>query len=302
MSIVIPCFNQARFLGDAIGSALAQSYPCVEIVVVDDGSDDDRVREVAMDSGCRYVRQNNLGLSNARNRGFAESRGEYVVFLDADDRLLPSAVAIGAEELRRRPDCAFVSGDHRYINGDGAVLREWQRPPIERDHYAELLAGNFIGNAAAVMFRRSPLVAAHGFDPSVPECEDYDVYLRIARRSPVYAHNRLVSEYRKYPGTMSDDPARMLRGAIRVLRKQRPHVSGNVRLREAYQRGLRFWRTYYGPDACAASYAHRRTAGQRLRGWRELAVLAMYAPDVLFAARRSPSGTPEAPAEGEHAR
>src|SRR4051812_37238486 len=85
VSIVITCFNQAHYLREAIDSVLAQTYPNFDILVVDDGSDDNTAEIAGRQAGVRYVRQRNTGLAGARNRGIAESRGEYLVFLDADD-------------------------------------------------------------------------------------------------------------------------------------------------------------------------------------------------------------------------
>src|ERR687890_856397 len=101
VSVVIPCYNQAHFLGEAIESVLAQSYPRFEIIVVDDGSTDDTSKVAARHPGGRYVYQNNQGVSAARNSGLARSEGEYVVFLDADDRLLPEALVAGFGGLHR---------------------------------------------------------------------------------------------------------------------------------------------------------------------------------------------------------
>ena len=92
VSVVIPCYNQAHFLPEAIKSALAQTHQPVEVVVVDDGSPDNVVDVVASYPGVRCVRQENRGRSQARNAGFRASRGKYVIFLDADDRLTPNAI------------------------------------------------------------------------------------------------------------------------------------------------------------------------------------------------------------------
>ena len=114
VTVVIPCYNQAHFLTEAIESVLSQSYPNFEVVVVDDGSTDD-TSEVAgrYPQKVRLIRQENRGLSGARNTGIGHARGEYVVFLDADDRLLPEALEVGIEQLEAHPECAFVSGHCR---------------------------------------------------------------------------------------------------------------------------------------------------------------------------------------------
>src|SRR5690242_15112878 len=109
VSVVIPCFNQAQFLNEAIDSALRQTCPPAEVLVVDDGSDDNTAAIVAGYPSVRYLLQTHRGLAAARNTGLRHVQGTYVLFLDADDRLLSRAVAVGMATLRERPECAFVS-------------------------------------------------------------------------------------------------------------------------------------------------------------------------------------------------
>src|SRR5215204_5307150 len=118
VSVIIPCYNQAHFLGEAIESVLAQSYPHFEIIVVDDGSTDNTFEVASHYSKVRLIRQENRGVSRARNAGLRESEGSYVVFLDADDRLLPGALDAGLECFEAHPESAFVDGDYRYIGAD----------------------------------------------------------------------------------------------------------------------------------------------------------------------------------------
>jgi glycosyltransferase involved in cell wall biosynthesis len=118
VSVVIPCYNQAYFLGEAIESVLSQSYRQFEVVVVDDGSTDN-TSEVAS----RYARAGvRLNPSVARNRGLGVAKGKYVVFLDSDDKLLPQALEVGVRELKARPACAFVVGHQRLIRADASSL------------------------------------------------------------------------------------------------------------------------------------------------------------------------------------
>src|SRR5918995_6791294 len=110
VTVVIPCYNQAHFLGEAIESVLSQSYKRFEIVVVDDGSTDDTSEVATRYPRVRCIRQENRGLAGARNTGIRHCQGEYVVFLDADDRLLPEALEAGVREPGAHPEGAFVSG------------------------------------------------------------------------------------------------------------------------------------------------------------------------------------------------
>ncbi len=107
VAVVIPCYNQARFLADAVESVLWQSLAAREIIVVDDGSTDD-TRTVAARYKVKYVHQANQGLARARNRGITETSGEYLVFLDADDRLLTDALAAGVNAFSAHRQCGFV--------------------------------------------------------------------------------------------------------------------------------------------------------------------------------------------------
>src|SRR5690606_28150709 len=122
VSVVITAYNHARFLGEAIESARGQTYPHVEVVVVDDGSTDDVQSVMAQYADVQTVWQPNQGLSAARNTGLRNSNGTFVIFLDADDRLRPSAAAAGLACFSTHPDSAFVSGDHVRIDAEGAFL------------------------------------------------------------------------------------------------------------------------------------------------------------------------------------
>src|SRR5437867_3004984 len=119
VAVVITSYNHAHFLADAIASVLAQTHRASEIIVVDDGSTDDVAAVVARYPAVKLVRQSNQGLAAARNRGLHEAHTDKVIFLDADDRLLPHAVAAGLGCFGRSPACGFVYGGYRrvFMNG-----------------------------------------------------------------------------------------------------------------------------------------------------------------------------------------
>jgi glycosyltransferase involved in cell wall biosynthesis len=246
VSVVIPCFNHAAYLDEAIQSVLAQTYPHFEIVVVDDGSTDNTADVAGRHAGVQLLKQGNQGLSAARNAGLAASSGEFVIFLDADDRLKPRALEVGLRTLRAHPGCAFVSGQVELTHGDGSLMRAAQHRIVDRDHYRMLLQGNPVLSHATVVFRRQVLEIIGGFDPALEACEDYDLYLRIARRFPAYTHEECVAEYRRHGANMHRDPARMLVGALKALRKQKSKARGTKADGAAYKLGVAHWRREFG--------------------------------------------------------
>jgi glycosyltransferase involved in cell wall biosynthesis len=246
VSVVIPCYNHARFLREAIQSVLDQTYPTTEIIVVNDGSTDDPHGVVAAFPMVRYIVQENRGLAAARNAGLAHCRGDLVVFLDADDRLLPDAIEAGAELLGRNPSLGFAAGHSRLITREGIAQPTTNQPVLAgNDPYAALLRRNSIRNPATAVFRRRLVEAVGGFASGLDACADYDLYLRISRDHPVAFHDMVVADYRNHGENMSDNSARMLRESLAVLRRQRSHLDSRSR-RDAFREGLRNIRIYYG--------------------------------------------------------
>jgi glycosyltransferase involved in cell wall biosynthesis/SAM-dependent methyltransferase len=218
VAVVIPTFNHAHFLADAIASVVAQTRPAKEIIVVDDGSADDPAAVVAEFQGVKLIRQKNHGLAAARNTGFRNCTTDYVIFLDADDRLLSNAIETGLSCIMGVPECAFVYGGHRLTSGDGQAISLDSFHPIVGDaHLALLRENNKIVSIASVLFRRDCLLAENGFDEALQRCEDYDLFLRLAYRHPIAGHPATVTEYRKHEDNMSNNYAAQLETVLRVL-------------------------------------------------------------------------------------
>jgi hypothetical protein len=224
VSVVIPCYNQAHFLAEALESVLGQSYGTTEVFVVDDGSTDNTRQVTGRYPEVHYCQQANRGVATARNTGIARSRGELLVFLDADDRLLPWALETGVQALQEGADNACAIGACRDIGPNGEGLSAPDQPLVHRDHYLALLKSCFILSGSSVVFSRWCLEAVGGFDQSFPTGDDYDLYLRIARRFPVRCHGRVVTEYRRHADSLTGDPLSTLRGELGALRAQRGAV------------------------------------------------------------------------------
>ncbi|MES2787344.1 MAG: glycosyltransferase, partial [Pseudomonadota bacterium] len=222
VSVVIPCFNQGRYLDEAIQSAIQQTGVQPEVIVVDDASTDATARIASSHPQVRLVRlSRNGGLANARNAGLGIATGEFVVFLDADDYLRPGALAAGVGCLIAEPDAGLAFGRYVRVNDHGAVIDSPEPIDIHEDAYSALLARNFVEMIATVTFRTEAIEQAGGLDRSLRACEDYDLLLRIARTKRVLQHNTTAACYRMHDRNMSSNNALMLRTSIRALRKQR---------------------------------------------------------------------------------
>ncbi|MCM3870444.1 MAG: glycosyltransferase [Pyrinomonadaceae bacterium] len=281
VSVIIPCYNQAQFLGEAIESVLLQSYPHFEVIVIDDGSTDNTLEIAARYSEVRTIRQNQQGISTTRNRGWRESRGRWLVFLDSDDRLLPHALELGVKHLLRHADCAFVFGRHREIDADGTALATTSFVDLQKDPYRQLLLYNCVYTPSTAMFQRDLFETVAGFDPSCLGAEDYDLYLRLARKFPVVSYDNIVAEYRRHDANMTSDNAHMLKVCLAVLRRQKLSVQGNNDWEQAYQTGMNNWRRLWGERLVSQVWSDLKEGREWQRSMRDMMVLMRHGPDVF---------------------
>jgi GT2 family glycosyltransferase len=216
-SVVIPAYNAAATLGEAIGSVLAQTRKDFEVIVIDDGSSDNTAAIAAgfADQRIRVYRQENAGPSAARNRGIAQAVGEYVSSLDSDDLWLPDYLAEMGRVLEENPQADFAY-THAWILDASDRFRTvptgaWHRPStpmLPRDQFiAELLKECFV-NAPTI--RRTALEQVGGYDESISHGEDWELWLRLANSG--FEAVRVAGPltiYRNRPGSHSADQAAM---------------------------------------------------------------------------------------------
>ena len=174
VSIVIPCFNHGKFLPEAVASVINIKRNDIELIVIDDGSIDEQTRkemDALIAQGINVVRQKNKGPAAARNAGMLVSKGEYILPLDADNRLRPRYIEHGIRILDANPQVGVVYGDAEYI---GTRTGRWHVGPFERDR---LLRWNYIDNCA--VYRRSVWEQNRGYDAKIPVqgLEDWDFWL-----------------------------------------------------------------------------------------------------------------------------
>ncbi|MGX7896310.1 glycosyltransferase family 2 protein [Tsuneonella sp. HG222] len=238
VAVVIPVYNRAAYLRDALASVAAQSRPADEVIVVDDGSVDDPETVVAQFPGVRLLRQDNLGPSRARNAGLAAARADYVLFLDSDDVLLPDGIAACLACMAENPGAAVAYGAHLPVDQDLVATGGPRFIAMARDAYHDLLEGNGVLMLGSALFDRTALLAVGGFDDKLSLAEDYDLYLRLARNYPFACDPALVAKYRAHPGNLSARHAAMMESALAVQERHRPSESDGAGMR-AYRKGQR---------------------------------------------------------------
>jgi glycosyltransferase involved in cell wall biosynthesis len=220
VSVLIPSYNRAYIVASAIESVLAQTYPSVELVVVDDGSTDDTRTVVERYPNTRYIYQDNAGLAAARNTGLQAARGEFIAFLDSDDTWLPWKLAAQVAMMRRFPELVLTWTDMTAVNSAGEVVHEsfvrkmydvYQKIDVERhlpsngrvgdvyrdcppeiaeasfrhgEFFNAMFMGNLVHPPTAVM-RRDAVHRTGGLDLTFGwTIEDYEFFWRLARQGP----------------------------------------------------------------------------------------------------------------------
>jgi glycosyltransferase involved in cell wall biosynthesis len=287
VSVVIPCYGQAHFLPEAIESVLAQTYPHLEVLVVDDASADNASPIAARYPGVRCVRGENAGMAGARNFGIRNTGGDFLVFLDADDRLAPNAIELGLEALEEHPESAAAIGTYQRIAQDGTPITTHEQPIVRRDHYARLLTENWAGFPARAIYRRALFEHLPGFDSELDAAADFGLNLEIAQRFPVWSHGALVAEHRTHGDNSSGDAARMLRQTLAAVRSQRSYTRGDPDLKRAYKTARKRWKAYYG-ELLVGQIGESLRERETRKAMREIATLARHYPRGLLRVPGSP--------------
>ncbi|SNS90190.1 Glycosyl transferase family 2 [Geodermatophilus saharensis] len=276
LSVLIPAYNAADTIGEALESVLTQLPAPLEVVVSDDGSEDDLTGVLAgFGERVRVVRGPNRGLATARNRAAAAARGELLGLLDADDVWLPGRAAALTEAAAARPDLSIVTTD-AWVTQDGRPdpasyygLRHFEVD--DQEEY--ILRENFVFGAGAV--RARALAEVGGYDPVARWAEDWDLWLRLIHRGhragmvdvPLY-------EYRRRTGSLSNRKVDLALGVLAVLERARPLLS-DERHAAVLARTEREWRV------SAARFARQSRDPRR----RRLVLAALRTKDQPLGAR-----------------
>jgi glycosyltransferase involved in cell wall biosynthesis len=223
VSVVIPAYNYARYLTEAVQSVLEQTFPSLEVIVVDDGSTDDTAEVVRRfaDPRVRYVWQANAGLSAARNTGISHARYPFVAFLDADDRWLPTFLSEVMQRFEHLdPSFGLIASLTGRIDGRGAPQ------PLSRHqfrHEGELTQRDFILRnrplSSSLVARRTVFDECGLFDTALRSSEDRDMWIRATARRRFWLIETPLALIRRHDSNMSKNAERMKQNSRAVIVK-----------------------------------------------------------------------------------
>lgn len=223
VSVIVPAYNTSEFIAECLDSVLAQTFADLEIIVVNDGSPDTAELERVLSpyrERIVYVRQENRGLSGARNGGIRRARGEYLAFLDSDDCWPREYLSTQMQLFQNNPSLDLVYAD-AILFGSGPVTRktfmQTSAPPTTLDGL--LSEGGQILPSGTVVKKRA-IVEGGAFDETLRRCEDLDMWLRLADRGAKIAFQGNVLFLRRVHGSaLTSDEEKMVSSLIRVLMK-----------------------------------------------------------------------------------
>ncbi len=245
VSVVIPSYNSASLLGDALGSVLAQTYQDYEIIVVDDGSTDNtrHVVESFQRSNIKYLFQPNQGPPVARNTGIRASSGRLIAFLDSDDLWLPSKLEMQVKAMEASPQAGLAYCDmflydmkQEAVVGPPFLLRS-QRPPPRGEVFNEL-SFRFFGHPSTIMVRKQVFDKIGLFDETLRYCDDFDMLFRIASRYEFELVPDPLVKYRFHDGQLSGNSEPYWRGHVVLFNKFLKFPSLSPEIRQRYTRQL----------------------------------------------------------------
>ena len=276
VSVIIPAFQSEARIGSTLHRLRRQSYDDFEVVVVNDGSTDGTSaavrRAMEADPRIRLIEQsNNRGIATARNVGIEAARGELLAFLDDDDLWLSRKLELQVTRFDSARDAAVVSCYSALVDPAGRLLGWRFGGETEGDVYDEMLEWDMVSGGSVALVARSALEQVGGFDASLPDRADWDLWVRLARRYPFACVPRVLVGYTRRPGSASQSYERMLAQGRSVLAKARSETPS---LRDARHRALLARDLFAITCFCLAD-------GQHSLAWQHLARSLRTSPGII---------------------
>ncbi|MEP3227366.1 MAG: glycosyltransferase [Parasphingorhabdus sp.] len=243
ISVVMPVYNVEKYVAEAIESVLAQTFTDFELVIVDDGGSDSSMEicETFDDARIHIVKQSNRGLAGARNTGISAARGDYIALIDSDDRWEAEKLALHKIHLDNNPEVGVSYSGSQFIDQNGNMLRQAQRPKLENVTAKDVLTRNPVGNGSAPVIRKTALdiVAFRHpqepmricyFDETFRQSEDIELWIRMALTGE-YAFEGIdgnLTQYRIVSGGLSANIAAQYESWNRVIEKTNKKAPGFI--------------------------------------------------------------------------
>jgi len=220
VSVIIPVYNRQNIVKRAISSAIQQSYDNLEIVVVDDASTDNTVRQIKKrfsDEVKLFEKSRNTGVAHARNIGINNSKGKYVAFLDSDDEWYSNKVEVQVNNLNHAGDnVALVDSDWNTVLPSGKVVTKKKGAPTLQ----KVLSFNRVCSPPTVLARRSILIAVGMFDESLSSAEDADLWVRILKEYEIiHTSQALTCVHREHSSHLGGNVADFVTGHCSMVKK-----------------------------------------------------------------------------------
>ncbi|MBW4664429.1 MAG: glycosyltransferase [Chroococcus sp. CMT-3BRIN-NPC107] len=221
ISVVIPVYNGAKTIKETVESVLQQTYQNFEIIVINDGSQDETLAVInnIQNQKIKLFSYSNAGLSASRNRGFARACGEFITFLDADDLWTKDKLEAQLEALQQNPQAAVAYSWTDHIDEDGKFLRPASYTSCNGNVYERILVGNFLACGSNTLIRTQALKQVGGFDESLNSAEDWDMWLRLAPYYEFVVVPRPQVLYRISPYSMSVNIFKMEAASLQVIER-----------------------------------------------------------------------------------
>ncbi len=224
VSIIMPCYNSGSRLYQSVGSIAAQSFKNYELILIDDGSDNDTQKIIgelaASYSFLRTYRQENLGAAAARNKGIKEAKGQYIAFLDSDDTWDPKFLEMMVDALERHPEAVLAYCGWQNLGLEGGRGKPFVPPDYETQDKEAILLENCRWPIHAALTRAEVVRNIGGFDESLSSCMDYDLWLRLAPFSKIIRVPQVLAYYHHHEGEhITNNRLRIAQNHYRVQRK-----------------------------------------------------------------------------------
>lgn len=227
ISVIIPAYNCQATIAETLHSVFRQTYSDIEIIVVNDGSND-RTLDIlkdCQDARLHVVSQANAGVSASRNHGMKIAKGDFVAFLDSDDLWFPEKLSEQMTALQNSPESAVAYSWTDYIDQAGAFLRKGYYCNFSGNVYHRLLLGSFLESGSNPLIRSSALKTVGGFDESLRTCEDWDLWIRLALEYEFIVVPQVHVQYRVTPSSKSFLLNKHEAGGLVVINKAFSHTS-----------------------------------------------------------------------------